>query len=55
MMEDCIGKLRSKVSAPIEHRMHFFLWAYFLIQKSVGWTFDTLELPPAQTLMRMAA
>ena len=29
--------------------------AYFLIQKSVEWTFDTLELPPAQTLMRMAA
>ena len=29
--------------------------AYFLIQKSVGWTFDTLELPAAKTLMRMAA
>ena len=29
---------------------HFILpyfRAYFLIQKSVGWTFDTLELPPA--------
>ena len=25
-------------------------WVCFLIQKSVGWTFDTLELPTAQTL-----
>ena len=29
--------------------------AYFSIQKSVGWTFDTLELPTAQTLICMAA
>ena len=30
-------------------------WGYFLIKKSVGWTFDTLELPTAQTLKPMAA
>ena len=40
---------------PDQSGRHGSIRAYFLIQKSVGWTFDTLELPPAQTLMRMAA
>ena len=40
----------------VKHNMSpKYIRAYVLIQKSVGWTFDTLELPPAQTLMPMAA
>ena len=30
------------------------VWPIFLVQKSVSWTFDTVVLPTAQTLMRIA-
>ena len=48
-------ELIKRIPLGIAGLFQYKYWAYFLIQKSVGWTFDTLELPPAQTIMRLAA
>ena len=50
-----IGKRKYRQSSTSKVIIQKRCMAYFLIQKSVGWTFDTLELPAAQTLRCMAA